>query len=37
MDKDLVVKIDIEAMYPSIMYELVAEAVRYYAKEGFFT
>ena len=34
MDKDLIVKLDIEAMYPSITYELVAEAVRYYA-EGF--
>ena len=32
MDKDLIVKLDIEAMYPSITYELVAEAVHYYAK-----
>ena len=32
MDKDLVVKLDIEAMYPSINYELVAKAVRYYTK-----
>ena len=32
MNKDLIAKLDIEAMYPSITYELVAEAVRYYAK-----
>ena len=32
MDKFLVVKLDIEAMYPSINYELVAKAVRYYTK-----
>ena len=32
MDKDLVAKLDIEAMYPSITYELVAKAVRYYTK-----
>jgi len=32
MDKDLVAKLDIEAVYPSITYELVAEAVRYYTK-----
>ena len=29
MDKDLVVKLDTEAMYPSITNTLVAEAVRY--------
>ena len=32
MDKDLVAKLDIEAMYPSITYELVAKAVHYYTK-----
>ena len=32
MNKDLIAKLDIEAMYPSITYELVAEAVRHYAK-----
>ena len=32
MDEDLIVKLDIEAMYPSITYELVMEAVHYYAK-----
>ena len=32
MDKDLIVELDIEAMYPSITFELVAEAVRYYTK-----
>ena len=32
MDKDLVVKLDIEAMYPSINYKLVAKAVRYYTR-----
>ena len=32
MDKDLVVKLDIEAMYSSITYKLVAKAVRYYTK-----
>ena len=32
MDKDLIAKLDTEAMYPSITYELVTEAVRHYAK-----
>ena len=32
MDKDLIAKLDIEAMYPSITYELVTEAVRHYTK-----
>ena len=32
MDKDLTIKLDIEAVYPSITYKLVAEAVRHYAK-----
>ena len=34
MDKDLITKLDIKAMYPSITYELVTEVVRHYA-EGF--
>ena len=34
MDKDLVVKLDIEAIYPSINYKLVAKAVRYYCLFG---
>ena len=33
MDRDLIIKLDIEAMYPSITYELVAKSVGYYAKE----
>ena len=33
MDKDLITKLDIEAMYPSITYELVTEAVRHHTKE----
>ena len=32
MDKDLIAKLDIEAMYPSITYKLVTKAVRYYTK-----
>ena len=32
MDKNLVVKLDIEVMYPSINYKLAAKAVRYYTK-----
>ena len=32
MDTDLIAKLDINAMYPSITYELVAEAVRHYVK-----
>ena len=32
MDKDLIAKLDIEAMYPSITYELVTKAVRHYTK-----
>ena len=32
MEKDLIVKLDIKAMYLSITYELVAEAVHYFAK-----
>ena len=33
MDRDLVVKLDIEAMYPSITYRLVAQAVRHYGRD----
>ena len=32
MEKDLIVKLDIKAMYLSITYELVAEAVHYFTK-----
>ena len=32
MDKDLIVKLDIETMYPSITCKLVAETVRYFTK-----
>ena len=32
MDKDLIAKLDIESMYPSITYQLVMEAVHYYTK-----
>ena len=31
MDRDLIAKLDVEAMYPSITYELVAQAVRHYS------
>ena len=34
MDKDLITKLDIKAMYPSITYKLVTEVVRHYT-EGF--
>ena len=33
MGKNIIVKLDIEAVYPSITYTLVAEAVRYFTRE----
>ena len=31
MDRDLIAKLDVDAMYPSITYKLVAQAARHYS------